>query len=52
MLLDGAAWDDADLADLHRVVDFGPGQLLVSILGLGTAYHDGTPSIAWLVPLD
>ena len=39
VLLDGAARQDADLAQLDRVVDLGPGQFLVTIFGRGSAWH-------------
>ena len=41
VLLDGAARDDADLAQLDGVVDLRPGQLLVTVL-LGRAGHAGS----------
>jgi hypothetical protein len=46
VLLDGAARQDADLAEIDSVVDFGPGQFFVTILGSGTAWHDG---VSWTI---
>ena len=46
VLLDGAARDDADLAELDRVVDLRPGQLCVAIF-LCRAGHVGLPSSTW-----
>ena len=40
MLLDRAARQDADLAQLDRVVDLGPGEFLVAIFGRCLAGHD------------
>ena len=39
VLLDGAAGHDADLAQLDGVVDLGPGQFFVAVLGRGAAGH-------------
>ena len=39
VLLDRAARQDADLAQLDRVVDLGPGEFLVAPLGRGLAGH-------------
>src|SRR6476469_6054593 len=43
VLLDCAAGDDADLAELNGVVDLGPGQLLVTVLGPRSATHRRVP---------
>ena len=42
VLLDGAAGHDADLAQLDGVVDLGPGQFLVAVLGGGAAHVFGS----------
>ena len=39
VLLDGAARHDADLAQIDGVVDLGPGQFFVAVLGGGSARH-------------
>ena len=39
LLFDGAAREDADLAEVDGVVDFGPGQFLVTVFGRGAAWH-------------
>ena len=42
VLLDRAAGDDADLAQLDGVVDLGPGQFLVAVFSRGSTGHDGS----------
>ena len=39
VLLDRAARDDADLVGTDRIVDFRPGQFLVTVLGSGSTGH-------------
>src|SRR5262249_55038733 len=41
MLLNSAARKDADLAKIHRVVDFRPGEFFVAIFSLSLAGHLG-----------
>jgi hypothetical protein len=43
VLLDGAARQQADLAHFDRVVDLGPGQFFVAILGRGSTRHVDLP---------
>src|SRR5690348_6370482 len=45
VLLDGPAGHDADLAQLHRVIDLRPGQLFVAILFQGATGHGQTSSV-------
>src|SRR5262245_7986018 len=47
VLLDGAAGDDADLAQRDGVVDVGPGQLLVAVLGGGAAHGGSRLEVLW-----
>src|SRR5581483_7184476 len=56
MLLYSAAGHDADFSHFDGIVDFGPGQLFIAILGLGTAGHDGPPLdealFRWIEPYE
>src|SRR5687768_14664387 len=47
VLLDAAAGDDTNLAHLDGVVDLGPGQFFVAILGTSAA-HGRSLSYCWV----
>jgi hypothetical protein len=41
MLLDCAAGQDTDFAEIDGVVDLRPGQFFVAVFGFGSIAHDG-----------
>ena len=40
VLFDGAAGQNADLAEIDGIIDFRPGEFFVAVFGFGSVVHD------------